>query len=124
MTAVAKIQIRSAAAGQLSVKRMQNITITYKIEMFPRNGWDQYLKAFNVHDCNRSTDDYPLWRRIKSSRVEIFVSWPRLSSNNPVKWSIRLDPVTKNEETSKVMKAILKDLYVFGEYSLEEDKNV
>lgn len=111
-------------AADLNVKRMNNITITYEIEAFPQDKWDKHLKALNACNCNRSTKVYPLWRRIKSPRVEIFVSWPRLNSNNPVKWSIRIDPVTRNEETTTVMKSILKDIHILGEYSLEEDKNV
>ena len=32
--------------------------------------------------------------------------------------------VTRNEETTTVMKSILKDIHILGDYSLEEDKNV
>jgi len=106
------------------VKRVNTITITYKIEVFPQDKWDRYLKSFNACNCSRFTKEYPFWRRIKSRRVEIFVSWPRLSSNNPVKWSIRIDPVTRTEETSTVMKSIIKNIPIFGEYSLEGDENV
>jgi hypothetical protein len=103
---------------------MNNVIVTFTMEVFPQNEWNSYLKAFNAQKCNRSTTDFPLWNRIKSPGIEIFVSWPKLSSNSPVKWSIKFEPVTRNEETLVVMDAILKDLPVFEDCCLEIDKEV